>query len=87
MFSVLVVLLAGTRASNAAATGRLAQRRSTQFDDNGPGVTATYKCGSGSYEVGVRVAVRQLLAGVRVAAANCAAAWGRACAWGLGAQS
>eukprot|EP00198_Chlamydomonas_reinhardtii_P004632 XP_001693968.1 predicted protein [Chlamydomonas reinhardtii] len=52
MFSVLVVLLAGTRASNAAATGRLAQRRSTQFDDNGPGVTATYKCGSGSYEFG-----------------------------------
>ncbi|PNW84113.1 hypothetical protein CHLRE_04g221450v5 [Chlamydomonas reinhardtii] len=50
LLSVLVVLLAVTRASHAAATGRLAQRRSTQF--GGPDVIPTYKCGSGSYEFG-----------------------------------
>ncbi|KAG2446469.1 hypothetical protein HYH02_008460 [Chlamydomonas schloesseri] len=44
-----VVALVGVTGARA---GGLVKRRSAQFSDGGPGLTPTYKCGSGSYEFG-----------------------------------
>ncbi|KAG2424619.1 hypothetical protein HXX76_014344 [Chlamydomonas incerta] len=50
--SVLVHFAALLLAVTGACAGGLANRRSAQFSDGGPGLIPTYKCGAGSYEFG-----------------------------------